>query len=234
MEICPDPSQLLASLASSTLRPYLTLHTFHSAGHGSPGTDERFLALDASSATGASHRRSAHSRFMWGLLATGDFGVRKEDHVTNDGSFQFMPMFFQVCPWVTYVGETGYDVEIAESVRATSCKLCPFIRSIGTPYVARHPDIAVHAITFQNFLMASKKSCPAHPAPVQLPSSLSGSSILKHPADCKCTDLGLHNPAARWLLAPRILNPWPYDNGPIHHSNPGCDNDGFTAITETL
>ncbi|KAI9430590.1 hypothetical protein H4582DRAFT_1439174 [Lactarius indigo] len=117
-------------------------------------------------------RSSAHAR---SVLANGDFGAGKSDHMTDDdGSVQYMPMFSTTCrphhhpftgPWVASVdGTTSYEPEIAPRLSGGSFRTTVFQRASyqlqAAPLfvllrVAAFPTSS-QGIRFCNFLMASR------------------------------------------------------------------------------
>ncbi|KAH9172029.1 subtilisin-like protein [Lactarius sanguifluus] len=179
------------------------------------------------------------------LYASGDDGVGKGDCKINDGSgrVQFIPTFPASCPWVTSVGGTTSKLpEVAASLSGGGFSnyfqrpdyqndvVDTFLRRLGSKYDGMYtpggrgfPDISAQAIRYLIVVNTD-------------PYFMSGTS-------CSApTAAGIISLLNDFLISEGkkplgFLNPWLYDRGLrglndiTSGSNPGCNTDGFSAIS---
>ncbi|KAH9027944.1 subtilisin-like protein [Lactarius pseudohatsudake] len=181
------------------------------------------------------------------LFSSGDDGVGDGDCLVENSSgeqfVQFLPIFPATCPWVTSVGgTTGHDPEVAASISGGGFSIFfphqpyqanaiyTFLQNFGDKYSGLYnpggrgfPDISSQAIEFVyvlggklEFVTGTSGSVPTVAGIISL---LNDYLISKG-----STPLGFLNP---WLYGTGL----PGLNDIISGSNPGCNTDGFPAVT---
>ncbi|KAH8982268.1 subtilisin-like protein [Lactarius akahatsu] len=193
------------------------------------------------------------------IFPSGNNGVGKlEDCIDDDtGSVHFVPTFPASCPYVTSVGGTTGNPEVAVSFSGggfsnhfpqpqyQQVAVPTYLERLGSKYDGMYnpagrgiPDIAAQArriyiVQKNKGYVVSGTSCAA---PVRLPSS--GSSA--QPTNNVQVVAGIISLLNDYLLSIGrsplgFLNPWLYGvglpgiNDIISGSNPGCGTDGFSA-----
>ncbi|KAI9462798.1 subtilisin-like protein [Lactarius psammicola] len=176
------------------------------------------------------------------LVASGDHGVGGGNCRDQYGNVYFRPTFPASCPWVTSVGATMNYPEEAASFsgggfsnyflrpRYQVYAVATFLRNLGTRYGGLYnplgrgiPDISAQGLNFaivnsRQFTFWVGTSCSA-PTVAGIISLLNDYLISNG-----------RNPLG-------FLNPWLYGvgfaglNDITYGSNPGCNTDGFSAIT---
>ncbi|KAH9029449.1 subtilisin-like protein [Lactarius hengduanensis] len=188
------------------------------------------------------------------LFSTGDWGVGDGDCLFKDSSgkvsVQFIPIFPATCPWVTSVGgTTGHDPEVAASMSGGGFSIFfprqpyqadaiyTFLQNFGDKYSGLYnpggrgfPDISSQAIKL-SYVLGGKfyfVSGTSGAAPVRLSSSLLSATS---------TQLAANAQTVAGSPPLGFLNPWLYEaglpglNDITSGSNPGCNTDGFPAVT---
>ncbi|KAH8982180.1 subtilisin-like protein [Lactarius hatsudake] len=178
------------------------------------------------------------------LVASGDDGVGQEEEcVANDGSgrVQFVPEFPSSCPYVTSVGGTTGNPEVAAELSGGGFSndfprpeyqqvvVPPYLEQLGSKYDGLYnptgrgiPDLAAQAIDFH--IILDNDEYEVEGTSVAVPTVAGIISLLND-----------------FLLSTGksplgFLNPWLYGLGPSRFnditsgSNPGCGTDGFSAI----
>ncbi|KAH9033855.1 subtilisin-like protein [Lactarius hengduanensis] len=182
------------------------------------------------------------------LFASGDYGVGDGDCLVRDDSsghtyYQFLPIFPATCPWVTSVGgTTSHDPEVAASLSGGGFSIYfdrpeyqesvipTFLQSLGDTYDDLYnpngrgfPDISAQAVGLA-IVLGGK---------IEHVDGTSGSTP---------TVAGIISLLNDYLISKGsrplgFLNPWLYGTGRLglnditSGSNPGCNTDGFPAIT---
>ncbi|KAH9017707.1 subtilisin-like protein [Lactarius pseudohatsudake] len=186
------------------------------------------------------------------LFSTGDWGVGDGDCLFKDSSgkvsVQFIPIFPATCrdsvgPWVTSVGgTTGHDPEVAASISGGGFSnyfprqpyqanaVSTFLQNFGDKYSGLYnpegrgfPDVSSQAIDF--FMVLGGKFYFASGTSGSAPTVAGIISLLNDYLISKgSTPLGFLNP---WLYGAGL----PGLNDITSGSNPGCNTDGFPAVT---
>ncbi|KAH9017706.1 subtilisin-like protein [Lactarius pseudohatsudake] len=180
------------------------------------------------------------------LFSSGDYGVGDGDCLFQDSSgkvsVQFIPIFPATCPWVTSVGGTTGYPEVAASISGGGFSnyfprqpyqanaVSTFLQNFGNEHSGLYnpegrgfPDVSSQAIDLfmvlgGNFYFATGTSASV-PTVAGIISLLNDYLISKG-----STPLGFLNP---WLYGVGL----PGLNDITYGSNPGCNTDGFSAVT---
>ncbi|KAH9057769.1 subtilisin-like protein [Lactarius vividus] len=193
------------------------------------------------------------------LFSSGDWGVGEGNCLFQSNSRElfvhFLPIFPATCPWVTSVGgTTGHDPEVAASISGGGFSIffprqpyqadavSTFLQNLGDKYSGFYnpggrgfPDISSQALKLVVVLRGqllhvsgTSGSVPVHPFPLRPPNNLTVAGIISLLNDYLIsrgsTPLGFLNP---WLYGAGL----PGLNDITSGSNPGCNTDGFPAVT---
>ncbi|KAH9027939.1 subtilisin-like protein [Lactarius pseudohatsudake] len=181
------------------------------------------------------------------LFASGDDGVGDGDCLVQSSSgelsVQFLPVFPATCPWVTSVGgTTGQDPEVAASLSGGGFSIFflrqtyqadaiyTFLQHLGdkhsglySPLGRGYPDISSQAVKF--FMVLGGQIGHTSGTSGSVPTVAGIISLLNDYLISKgSTPLGFLNP---WLYGAGL----PGLNDITSGSNPGCNTDGFPAVT---
>ncbi|KAH8979042.1 subtilisin-like protein [Lactarius akahatsu] len=187
------------------------------------------------------------------LFSSGDWGVGDGDCLFQDSSgkvsVQFIPVFPATCPWVTSVGgTTGHDPEVAASISGGGFSIyfprqpyqanavSTFLQNFGDKHSGLYnpegrgfPDVSSQAINFF-FVLGGQ---------LEFVSGTSGATPLAANAQTVAGIISLLNDylMSKGSTPLGFLNPWLYGTGLpglndiTSGSNPGCNTDGFPAVT---